>query len=362
MTARHPSMPRPISWSSARMKAPDCHDAPGAGGAGRAGPRRPAAGDAGGAQLRHRRRRGPAGTCRRAAGPGPAGPPRGGGDRRECRAAPPADPAGGLEEAGSRPWRKSSSRPARRARILPSSNRCWSSAGGGADRRTTVVALGGGVVGDLAGFAAAVALRGLPFVQVPTTLLAQVDSSVGGKTGDQPVARQEPRRRLPPAALRAGRHRRRSRTLPPRELRAGYGRGRQARAAPARRCGDGARRMGAALVAGDAAALAHAVLESCRLKSGRGRGRRARGERAKAAAPCSTSATPSATRWNPSAAMAGWSCTARRSAVGLGLAAALSAGSAMCSQELPGRVISHLQACGCPRGSATCRAGLRPRR
>ena len=53
----------------------------------------------------------------------------------------------------------------------------------GVERRTAVVALGGGVVGDLAGFAAATVLRGLPFVQVPTTLLAQVDSSVGGKTG-----------------------------------------------------------------------------------------------------------------------------------------------------------------------------------
>jgi 3-dehydroquinate synthase len=51
------------------------------------------------------------------------------------------------------------------------------------DRKTTVIALGGGVVGDVAGFAAAVYLRGVPFIQMPTTLLAQVDSSVGGKTG-----------------------------------------------------------------------------------------------------------------------------------------------------------------------------------
>lgn len=51
------------------------------------------------------------------------------------------------------------------------------------DRSTTVVALGGGVIGDLAGFAAASYQRGVPFIQIPTTLLSQVDSSVGGKTG-----------------------------------------------------------------------------------------------------------------------------------------------------------------------------------
>lgn len=58
----------------------------------------------------------------------------------------------------------------------------------GADRHTGMIALGGGVVGDLAGFAASIFMRGIPVIQVPTTLLAQVDSSIGGKTGVDTVA------------------------------------------------------------------------------------------------------------------------------------------------------------------------------
>ena len=60
---------------------------------------------------------------------------------------------------------------------------CSELAAVGHDRRSYVIALGGGVVGDLAGFVASVFYRGIPFVQIPTTIVAQVDSSVGGKTG-----------------------------------------------------------------------------------------------------------------------------------------------------------------------------------
>src|SRR4051794_2627646 len=89
------------------------------------------------------------------------------------------------------------------------------------ERGDLVIALGGGVVGDLAGFAAAVVRRGMRFIQVPTTLLAQVDSSVGGKTGINSTfgknlvgAFHQPSLVIADTALLD--------TLPPREIRAGY--------------------------------------------------------------------------------------------------------------------------------------------
>ncbi|NUS98806.1 MAG: 3-dehydroquinate synthase, partial [Gemmatimonadaceae bacterium] len=91
----------------------------------------------------------------------------------------------------------------------------------GAGRDTTVVALGGGVVGDLAGFVAATYMRGGPVVQLPTTLLAMVDASVGGKTGvDTPAGKNLVGAFHPPAAVvvdvdTLG-------SLPLRELRAGF--------------------------------------------------------------------------------------------------------------------------------------------
>ncbi|HEX5393160.1 MAG TPA: 3-dehydroquinate synthase [Rhodocyclaceae bacterium] len=88
------------------------------------------------------------------------------------------------------------------------------------DRTTTVIALGGGVVGDMAGYAAATYQRGVPFIQIPTTLLSQVDSSIGGKTGiNHPRGKNmigafwQPRLVLADTST--------LKTLPPRELSAG---------------------------------------------------------------------------------------------------------------------------------------------
>ena len=136
----------------------------------------------------------------------------------------------------------------------------------GVERRTAVIALGGGVVGDLAGFAAATTLRGLPFVQVPTTLLAQVDSSVGGKTGINTRhgknllgAFYQPRMVLADTATLA--------TLPARELRAGY-----AETVKAGLIGDAAffgwcEANGALVVGGDRVLQAEAILRACAFKA-----------------------------------------------------------------------------------------------
>jgi 3-dehydroquinate synthase len=88
------------------------------------------------------------------------------------------------------------------------------------ERRTTIIALGGGVVGDIAGFAAAVYQRGVPFVQVPTTLLAQVDSAVGGKTAiNHPLGKNMVGAFYQPRVVLADTDT--LSTLPPRELSAG---------------------------------------------------------------------------------------------------------------------------------------------
>ncbi len=136
----------------------------------------------------------------------------------------------------------------------------------GVERRTAVIALGGGVVGDLAGFVAASVLRGLPFVQVPTTLLAQVDSSVGGKTGINTAqgknllgAFHQPLMVLADTAALA--------TLPARELRAGYAEILKAGLIADRALYGWCEEHAVALLAGDPAVQADAVLRACAFKA-----------------------------------------------------------------------------------------------
>jgi 3-dehydroquinate synthase len=134
------------------------------------------------------------------------------------------------------------------------------------DRKTVLFALGGGVVGDMTGFAAASYMRGVPFVQVPTTLLAQVDSSVGGKTGiNHPLGKNmigafyQPQRVVCDLGT--------LQTLPERELSAGL-----AEVIKYGPIADMAflywiESNMPALMARDAGALAHAVKRSCEIKA-----------------------------------------------------------------------------------------------
>ena len=136
----------------------------------------------------------------------------------------------------------------------------------GANRDTTVIALGGGVVGDIAGFAAACYMRGVDFVQVPTTLLAQVDSSVGGKTGvNHPQGKNlvgafhQPRIVLIDTDTLD--------TLPHRELKAGMAEVIKYGAICDAEFFSWLEQNLAALLARDAEALAHAIRRCCELKA-----------------------------------------------------------------------------------------------
>jgi 3-dehydroquinate synthase len=134
------------------------------------------------------------------------------------------------------------------------------------DRKTTLVALGGGVIGDLTGYAAASYMRGVPFVQIPTTLLAQVDSSVGGKTGiNHPLGKNmigafyQPRAVIADTATLD--------TLPARELSAGLAEVIKHGAILDLEFFDWIEQNIGKLVARDHAALAHAILRSCEIKA-----------------------------------------------------------------------------------------------
>jgi 3-dehydroquinate synthase len=136
----------------------------------------------------------------------------------------------------------------------------------GCDRKTVLFALGGGVVGDMCGFAAASYMRGVPFVQVPTTLLAQVDSSVGGKTAiNHPLGKNmvgafyQPRRVICDLDTLT--------TLPERELKAGLAEVIKYGPIADLQFLDWIEENLAALLARDRPALAYAVQRSCEIKA-----------------------------------------------------------------------------------------------
>ena len=136
----------------------------------------------------------------------------------------------------------------------------------GAERRLTLMALGGGVIGDLVGFAAAVLLRGVDFIQLPTTLLAQVDSAVGGKTGINSRhgknligAFHQPRLVLIDTDVLGD--------LPQRELKAGYAEIVKYAFIRDRHFFDWLESFSAAVIEGDAAARQQAIRRSLEIKA-----------------------------------------------------------------------------------------------
>ncbi|MBL3571547.1 3-dehydroquinate synthase [Rhodovulum sulfidophilum] len=209
------------------------------------------------------------------------------------------------------------------------------------ERRDIVVALGGGVIGDLAGFAAAVLRRGVRFVQVPTTLLAQVDSSVGGKTGiNSPQGKNligafhQPSLVLADTGVLG--------TLAPRDFLAGYG-----EVVKYGLLGDAAffewlEGQGPALAAGDVAARIAAVKRSCEAKARIvERDETEQGDRALL--------NLGHTFGHALEAATGYSDRLLHGegvAIGCALAFELSARMGLCAQEDPSRVRAHLDAMG----------------
>lgn len=221
------------------------------------------------------------------------------------------------------------------------------------ERKDVVVALGGGVIGDLAGFAAAILRRGVRFVQVPTTLLAQVDSSVGGKTGiNTPQGKNlvgafhQPVLVLADTALLA--------SLPRRDFLSGYG-----EVVKYGLLGDAdfftwLEAHGPEVLSQDPAALDRIVRRSCEMKAEIVmRDETEEGDRAllnlgHTFAHALEAATGYSDRLLHGEAVA----------VGLGLAFDLSARLGLCSQEEPSRVRAHLRAMGMKAALADVPGGL----
>ncbi len=209
------------------------------------------------------------------------------------------------------------------------------------ERRDVVVAFGGGVVGDLVGFAAAVLRRGVRFVQVPTTLLAQVDSSVGGKTGINTSqgknlvgAFHQPSLVMADIAVLD--------TLPRRDLLAGYG-----EVVKYGLLGDAAffdwlERDGPRVISGDEAARLHAVTRSVEMKAGIvSRDETEQGERALLnLGHTFCHALEKATGYSDRL------LHGEGVAIGCALAFELSQRLGLCSQEAPSRVRAHLKTMG----------------
>lgn len=209
------------------------------------------------------------------------------------------------------------------------------------ERGDLVIAFGGGVIGDLAGFAAAILRRGVRFVQIPTTLLAQVDSSVGGKTGiNSPQGKNLVGAFHQPSLVLADTDL--LRTLSPREFLAGYG-----EVVKYGLLGDAEfyawlEHEGPALAAGDEAARIRAIRRSCEMKATivvadeREAGERALLNLGHTFAHVLETATGYSDRLKHGEAVA----------IGLGLAFDLSQRLGLCAQEHPGRVRAHLRAMG----------------
>jgi len=225
----------------------------------------------------------------------------------------------------------------------------------GVERSSTLLALGGGVIGDLAGFAAAILLRGLDYVQIPTTLLAQVDSAVGGKTGIN--ARQgknligafhQPRLVLSDTDALA--------TLPARQLRAGYAEIVKYGVIDRPELFAWLEEHGPALLAGDAAAQQHAILESCRAKAALvAADERESGARALLNLGHSFGHALEALAGYGEALLHGEAV-----ALGIVLAATLSARLGLCPAADVERIRSHLAAVGLPTRRAAMVPGLAP--
>ncbi len=135
-----------------------------------------------------------------------------------------------------------------------------------ADRKSVLFVVGGGVLGDLGGFAASIILRGISFVQVPTTLLAQVDSSVGGKTGiNTAQGKNLVGSFYQPAAVLCDTDT--LKTLPPRELKAGYAEIVKYGLLGSREFYDWLEGSGQAVLSLSEKELTHAIETSCRMKA-----------------------------------------------------------------------------------------------